>query len=120
MPNLRASFFIILLTLIGCAKKIELPPIVLPPPDTTARLTWEAPTTRADGSPLPPGELAGYRVYVGAVPETLTPQVEINDPAKAEHTFTNLPAATYYYAVSARNKYGAESDLSLVVSKTIK
>jgi len=120
MLNLRASFVVLIPLFVGCSKRIELPPIVLPPPDTTARLTWDAPATRADGSQLQPAELAGYTVYVGASSETLTPQVEINDPAKTEHTFTDLSASTYYYAVSARNKYGDESDLSLVVSKTIK
>lgn len=28
-----------------------------------AQLTWEAPTTRADGSELLPSEIAGYRIY---------------------------------------------------------
>lgn len=86
---------------------------------TTAHLSWNAPTTRDDGSPLPLAELVGYRVYAGTAPETLIPLVEINDPITTEYTVTNLTAATYYYAVSARNSYGTESGLSVVVSKTI-
>lgn len=86
---------------------------------TTAHLSWNAPTTRDDGSPLPLAELVGYRVYAGTAPETLIPLVEINDPITTEYTITNLTPATYYYAVSARNSYGTESGLSVVVSKTI-
>lgn len=112
---MRASFVVLLPLFAGCAGKIVLPPI-----DTIARLSWEAPTARFDGSLLLPAELAGYRVYVGAAPDILLPQVEINDPTTTQHTFTDLSAATYYYAVTARNKDSAESDLSVVVSKTIK
>lgn len=86
---------------------------------TTAHLSWNAPTTRDDGSPLPLAELVGYRVYTGTAPGTLVPLVEINDPITTEYTVTNLTAATYYYAISALNSYGSESVLSEVVSKTI-
>jgi hypothetical protein len=34
-----------------------------PPSGTTATLTWDAPTTNADGTPLT--DLAGYRIYYG-------------------------------------------------------
>lgn len=86
---------------------------------TTARLSWNAPTMRSDGSALPLSELAGYRIYTGTTPDALVPLIDINDPGTTTHTITKLPAAQHYYAVSAYNISGVESERSAVVSKTI-
>ena len=85
----------------------------------TATLSWVAPATRSDGSPLPLSELAGFKVYTGTAPDTLSLLVDISDSSTTEYTVNDLEAGTHYYAVAAYNIYGTEGELSEVVSKTI-
>ena len=85
----------------------------------TATLSWVAPATRSDGSPLPLSELAGFKIYTGTEAETLSLLVDISDISTTEYTVNDLEAGTHYYAVSAYNVHGTEGELSDVVSKTI-
>jgi len=80
-------------------------------------LTWAAPSTNADGSPV--SDLAGYRVYYGTAQGLYTDNVTINNPATLSTTISNLPASTYYVVVRAFNRVNAESQASVEVSKTI-
>lgn len=81
-------------------------------------LSWSAPSTNADGSPV--SDLAGYRVYYGTAQGFYTDNVTINNPATLSTTISNLPADTYYVVVRAFNSVNAESQASIEVSKTIK
>jgi len=87
--------------------------------DGTATLSWVAPSTRVDSTPLSMSELGGYKVYVGSSMDTLMLHADINDPYQMELVVNNLDTGTYYFAVTAYNQYGAESDFSSVLSKTI-
>lgn len=86
---------------------------------TSATVSWNPPMVRADNSPLPLSELAGYRVYAGTHPDRLTLAMDVN-AAVTQHKFTNLAPATYFYAVAAYNHHGDEGALSDVVSKEIR
>ena len=85
----------------------------------TASLSWAAPTTNTDASPLSLSDLLGYRVYVGDSPGTLTLATTINDASITTYEFTKLPVSTYYFAVTAVNTDGIESTFSTIESKTI-
>ncbi len=82
-------------------------------------LVWAAPSTRIDGSYLPIGELAGYRIYMGTSANDLSPVVDLNDENMTRYTVRNLTSGSYYFAVSAYDSNGVESALSQVVLKTV-
>lgn len=81
----------------------------------SAALSWEAPTTRDDGSPLT--DLAGYRLYVSLGSGVSLEPIDVG--LQTEYTLANLASGAYRFAVSAYDAAGRESDLSLPVTKTI-
>jgi Fibronectin type III domain len=85
--------------------------------NTTAVLSWEAPTTNTNGSALT--DLAGYRIYYGESPRTLSESVQIKTVGVQTYVIDNLPAGTWYFAIMAVTSAGRESGLSNVVSMTI-
>lgn len=87
--------------------------------DTTVDLAWTAPTTRTDGEPLDISELEGYRVYFGTNSDYLVPIVDLNDSSITTHSITDLNPGVYYFAVTAYDYDGLESDFSTIVSKQI-
>jgi hypothetical protein len=82
----------------------------------TATLTWVAPTENANGTAIT--DLAGYTVYYGTNPSDLTQSVEVSGGTSTTASVTGLPAGTYYFAVSAYNSMGADSEQSNVASIT--
>jgi len=86
---------------------------------TTALLSWVAPTTNADSSPLSLSEIKGYKIYTGTDANNLTLLFDTDDPTVNEHTIRNLEAAKHYYAITTYNQSEIESDFSVLVSKTI-
>ena len=85
----------------------------------SATLSWTAPTTNSDGSPLPFSDIGGYKIYTGTDANNLSLLVNIDDSSITEYIITNLSPATHYYSVSAYNLSGIEGEGSSVVSKTI-
>lgn len=83
----------------------------------TATLSWQAPTTNTNGSPL--SDLAGYTIRYGQNVSGLSQSVQIADPSNTSYTVDNLSSGTWYFAVSADASDGSESSLSDVVSDTI-
>ena len=75
------------------------------------------PTENTDGSVLT--NLAGYTVYYGTSPSNLTQSVKITNPGLTAYTLSNLPAGTWYFAVTSYSSTGIESTRSGVVSTTI-
>lgn len=92
-------------------------PVSVPAPAGTAQLSWNAPTTRTDGSPF--DDLAGYRIKYGMSPDELPCLVEIRDPKVTTWKVTGLSPGTWYFAVASFDSGFVESDLSDVVSKRI-
>jgi len=82
----------------------------------SASLSWTAPTTNNDGSPLT--DLAGYHIYYGASADLLTTQIDVGS-STTSYVVNNLVSGTWYFAVTAFNSVGIESDLSNTGSKTI-
>jgi hypothetical protein len=83
----------------------------------SATLDWMPPTENSDGTVLT--NLAGYTVYYGTSPSTLTESVKITNPGLASYTMSNLPSGTWYFAVTSYSSAGIESTRSGVVSATI-
>lgn len=81
-----------------------------------AVLSWDSPTTNADGTPLT--DLAGFKVYYGTVSRGYTSVSDVGKVTSA--TITNLqPLVTYYFSVTAYDGSGNESAYSNEVSKKI-
>src|SRR3972149_9813836 len=74
----------------------------------TATLSWDAPTTNTDDTDLT--DLAGYKIYYGTSPGTYD---SVIDAAKVTtYTVSDLTPATYYFAVTAYDEGGNESNYS--------
>lgn len=82
-----------------------------------AKLSWSAPMTNTDGSPLT--DLAGFRVYYGLMPDALSEQLEIADPAARSTVIQGLTPGTWYFSISAYTTRGVESARTPPASKTI-
>jgi hypothetical protein len=79
----------------------------LPAGTASATLTWVAPTTNTDGSPLT--NLAGYRIQFGATSDTLGNQVDIANPLALSGTVDKIPGGTWLFGVKAYSKDSIES-----------
>jgi hypothetical protein len=91
-----------------------------PPPTANgaATLTWTPPTRNTDGSSLT--NLAGYRIYYGTSAGSLTKTINVSSPGISSYVVSDLAPATYYFAITAYNKSGAESSRSTTVSKIVR
>jgi hypothetical protein len=97
-------------------------PATAPAPTATggmgsATLSWEAPTSNSNGTPLT--DLAGYRIYYGSSPKHLSQTVHIKSVGLQTYVIENLESGTWYFAVKSVATNGVESKLSDVVAKTI-
>jgi hypothetical protein len=76
-------------------------------------LTWDAPTTNTDGSPLT--DLAGYRLYRGVATGIYGPPTDVGNVTA--YTVTGLLSETmYYFVVTAYDTDNNESAYSNEVS----
>jgi hypothetical protein len=82
-----------------------------------ATLDWMPPTENSDGSALT--DLAGYTVYYGTSPASLTQSVKISNPGLTAYTMTDLPSGTWYFAVTSYSSSGVESIRTGTISTTI-
>ena len=82
-------------------------------------LSWVAPTTRTDGSPLALSDLEGYRIYYGTSPDDLILQEEIIGVSETVITISLATPGVYYFAVTAYDADGLESSFSEIVSKDV-
>jgi len=81
-----------------------------------ATLSWNPPTTNADGTPLT--DLSGYRVYYGNSSGNYSQNINVGNVAT--YIINNLTEGlTYYFAVTAYDTSGNESRYSNEVSKVI-
>jgi hypothetical protein len=83
----------------------------------SATLTWDPPTTNADGSPL--SNLAGYVVYWGTSQGNYTNSAPINNPGLSTYVVEQLTPATWFFALTAVNSAGAESAYSNIAQKQV-
>ncbi len=80
-------------------------------------LSWTTPTTNSDGSSL--SDLAGFYIYRGNSSSSLSRYVEIDGATAQSFNDLNVPAGTWFYAMSSFNASGGESARTQPVSKTI-
>jgi hypothetical protein len=83
----------------------------------SATLSWDAPTTNDDGSPLT--NLAGFRVRWGQSSGNYSSSQTIMNPGLTTYVIENLANGTHYFVVTAINSTDMESDYSNEASKTI-
>ena len=80
-------------------------------------LSWRAPTKNTDGSTIT--NLAGYRVHYGTAPGNYTESVQLSDKEVTSVVIEDLQPALWYFAVTAYNSVGLESDYSSPVNAMI-
>ncbi|MDJ0807637.1 MAG: putative Ig domain-containing protein, partial [Gammaproteobacteria bacterium] len=90
----------------------------------SAKLTWNIPTTRTDGTALDSSDIGGYRIYMGMDELKLDEQnmvmvKDTEDGLVTEYEAMNLPSGTYFFKVKAYDKAGNESQLSNYAMKEI-
>jgi hypothetical protein len=92
-------------------------PLPDPPSSHSANVSWFAPTTRLNGSPL--DDFFGYRLYYGTSYVNLPrSSIEIVNPSAITWTVTGLGSGTWYFTVTAYDGSGYESSFSNIVSLT--
>ncbi len=120
-PFVRAS--IIGLAVVALASCEALEPLFQPEEpeegaESSVSLSWQAPTSNADGTPL--GDLAGFRIYYGTdSPLTADNATVVDLGDVTSYTVSNLQPGVYYFAVSAVDLNGNASSLSDEVSAEI-
>ena len=80
-------------------------------------LSWSAPTARTDGSPL--NDLTGYKIFYGRMSGIYDYQIDINNPGILTYVIENLVSGNWYFALSAYDSAGVESDHSNEVARQI-
>jgi hypothetical protein len=82
-------------------------------------LSWTAPTTRSDGTPLSLADIGGYRINYGTTPGSYPNQQTISSSTAQSATIGNLTAGVSYYLVMTTfDAAGLESGYSSEVKKT--
>lgn len=81
-----------------------------PPANSTysVNLSWETPVSPTDGSTF--SNLAGYNLYYGTTPHLYSTTIDAGN-VKA-YTIQDLPAGTYYFAITAYDPSGNETGFS--------
>jgi len=90
---------------------------ISPPVLGSATVTWTAPVTNTDGTPL--ANLAGFHVLYGTSPTQLNQKLELPGPTFTSVEIADLTPGTYYFSVKAYTAAALESDASPVAWKTI-
>ncbi len=83
----------------------------------SAVVSWDIPTTNADGSTL--DDLAGFNVHYRRASDNFSDIVVVNDAAASSVLIEDLSPDTWFFAVSAFDQAGNRSALSPEVSKVV-
>lgn len=78
-------------------------------------LSWETPVSQADGKPL--ADLSGFNIYYGKSPLGYSEKIDAGNART--YALESLPAGTYYFAITAYDPTGNETDFSPEVKKSI-
>ena len=84
-----------------------------------ATVNWSAPSSRADGQPLSPGEIQGYRIYYGTASGQYVYSINIDDGSASSYTVQDLPVGTYYFVLTTVDSNGRESGYSTEAVRTV-
>jgi hypothetical protein len=80
-------------------------------------LAWQPPTTNTNGSPIT--DLAGYKIHYGTTSANYTQVASVDNAGLSRYVVDNLAKGTYYFAITAYNSAGVESELSAEVVETL-
>ncbi len=80
-------------------------------------LDWQAPSQNTDGTPLV--DLKGYKLHYGNTSKAYSTTVDLNTPGVQTYMVDNLSSGTYFFAVTAYNAAGVESEYSSEVRATL-
>jgi hypothetical protein len=86
-------------------------------PIYSVSLGWDIPLENDDGTPLT--DLAGFRVHYGSASGDYSGSLQVDGANATNFVVQQLPAGTYYFAVTAVNSAGSESAFSTEVNTTI-
>lgn len=78
-------------------------------------LSWQAPTQNTDGTALT--DLAGYKIYYGLDPQNFSNVIDIPTAGVTTYVVENLTPDTWYFAATALNGSGTESDFSSTITR---
>lgn len=111
-----------LLFLAGCSGgSSNAPPNAPPIVQCSAFLQWEAPTERADGTPLALSELSKFTIYISESPDPADMLIElvidIADANMISWEVRNLTVAQHFFWVTATDTENRESAPSNVEDK---
>lgn len=81
-------------------------------------LSWSAPLTNTDGSPL--SDLAGFRIVYGIDAARLDRSLDVPDPAAASRRIDGLAPGLWHFAVIAYNRDGVEGLPSGIASLQVR
>jgi hypothetical protein len=91
---------------------------VAPPLTSSAKVSWHAPTSNVDGTPIT--DLTGFRVFYGNVAGQYSQSLLVSSPDITSVVIEGLATSTtWYFATKAITAGGVESDYSQEVSKTL-
>jgi hypothetical protein len=112
----------ITINLVSGANVVALPAFTITVAAATSKsnavtLSWQAPTENSDGSALM--DLKGYKVHYGSASKSYSDSIQVSNSGLTTYVVQNLPAGTYYFAVTAYNASGKESSLSGEVSTQV-
>jgi len=82
-----------------------------------ATISWTAPDTNTDGSALT--DLSGFRVHYGTATRNYDQVVDLSDAGTTTAVIENLSLGDWYFAVTALNSQGVESDFSEEVQRVV-
>ena len=80
-------------------------------------LSWTPPQENTDGSALT--DLAGYTIYYGTRSGDYSESIRVDNPGLTTYVVENLSPNTYYFAATAFNSSGFESDYSGEAVKSV-
>ncbi|HED16883.1 MAG TPA: hypothetical protein ENI64_08760 [Gammaproteobacteria bacterium] len=80
-------------------------------------LSWVAPSTRTDGTPISLSDIGGYKLYVGTSSGSYDPAIDVGNTTT--YTLSSKGPGTYFLAISAYDLNTQESSLSNEMSITI-
>jgi chitodextrinase len=85
---------------------------------TSAKVSWRAPTTNVDGTPIT--ALAGFRVLYGNSSGQYGQSLLVSSPSITSVVIEGLsPSTTWYFVVKSVATSGVESDYSTEASKAM-
>jgi hypothetical protein len=101
----------------GAQSSVTVRLSVIAAADRVADVTIDVPAVRTDGTPL--ANLAGYRIYYGKTANRLDQFIEVPDPTVSAARVSTLTPGDWYFAATAYDVNGFESDASAVQLKSI-